>query len=183
MSGKIRVLIVDDIAESRDNVAKLLRFEPDVDVVGMADNGEQALSLCERLEPSIVLLDMEREKVIAQWPYRQFQYPWAFTGNGHFWLASTTAAGTEIDPRTGRFLRQFFPPLATGTNLALLNGLRHDLDEETAAVTAFGKALDQLLHTIGTDGLRVPAMREPPARTLAAIPGLAEEIVASTATL
>ena len=58
MSGKIRVLIVDDIAESRDNVAKLLRFEPDVDVVGMADNGEQALSLCERLEPSIVLMDV-----------------------------------------------------------------------------------------------------------------------------
>ena len=58
MSGKIRVLIVDDIAESRDNVAKLLRFEPDVEVVGMADNGEQALSLCERLEPNIVLMDV-----------------------------------------------------------------------------------------------------------------------------
>jgi len=58
MSGKIRILIVDDIAESRDNVAKLLRFEPDVEVVGMADNGEQALSLCERLEPSIVLMDV-----------------------------------------------------------------------------------------------------------------------------
>lgn len=99
----------------------------------------------EQLEPSIVLLDMEREKVIAQWPYRQFQYPWAFTGNGHFWLASTTAAGTEIDPRTGRFLRQFFPPLATGTNLALPRGrslwfttvaglIRYDLgiDQETA---------------------------------------------------
>lgn len=58
MSGKIRVLIVDDIAESRDNVAKLLRFEPDVDVVGTADNGEQALDLCERLEPHIVLMDV-----------------------------------------------------------------------------------------------------------------------------
>lgn len=58
MSGKIRVLIVDDIAESRDNVAKLLRFEPDVEVVGMADNGELALSLCERLEPNIVLMDV-----------------------------------------------------------------------------------------------------------------------------
>lgn len=32
-TGKIRVLIVDDIAESRDDVAKLLRFEPDVEVV------------------------------------------------------------------------------------------------------------------------------------------------------
>jgi pilus assembly protein CpaE len=58
MSGKIRILIVDDIAESRDNVAKLLRFEPDVEVVGLADNGEQAIDLCERLEPHIVLMDV-----------------------------------------------------------------------------------------------------------------------------
>lgn len=58
MSGKIRVLIVDDIAESRDNVAKLLRFEPDVEVVGTADNGEQAIDLCERLQPHIVLMDV-----------------------------------------------------------------------------------------------------------------------------
>jgi pilus assembly protein CpaE len=58
MSGKIRILIVDDIAESRDNVAKLLRFEPDVEIVGMADNGEQAIELCERLEPHIVLMDV-----------------------------------------------------------------------------------------------------------------------------
>jgi pilus assembly protein CpaE len=58
MSGKIRILIVDDIAESRDNVAKLLRFEPDVEVVGTADNGEQAIDLCERLEPHIVLMDV-----------------------------------------------------------------------------------------------------------------------------
>ena len=39
-SGRIRVLIVDDILESRDNVAKLLRFEPDVEIVGMAESGE-----------------------------------------------------------------------------------------------------------------------------------------------
>jgi pilus assembly protein CpaE len=58
MSGKIRILIVDDIAESRDNVAKLLRFEPDVEVVGTADNGEQAIELCERLQPHIVLMDV-----------------------------------------------------------------------------------------------------------------------------
>jgi DNA-binding SARP family transcriptional activator len=99
----------------------------------------------EKLKPSIVLLDMQKQKVIAQWPYRDFQYPWVTTGNGHFWLASITAPGTEIDPRTGRFLRRFFPPLATGTNLALPRGrsiwfttvaglIRYDLgvDQETA---------------------------------------------------
>lgn len=107
-------------------------------------NSGSAVSF-KRLKPSIVLIDMERQKVIAQWPARDFQYPWAFTGNGHFWLASTTAAGTEIDPRNGRFLRRFFPPLPTGTNLALPHGrslwfttvaglIRYDLgvDQQTA---------------------------------------------------
>lgn len=57
-TGKIRVLIVDDISESRDNVAKLLRFESDIDVVGMVDSGEQAIELASQLEPNIVLMDV-----------------------------------------------------------------------------------------------------------------------------
>lgn len=58
MTGKIRVLIVDDISESRDNVAKLLRFEPDIEVVGMAENGEQAIEIAAQVEPHIVLMDV-----------------------------------------------------------------------------------------------------------------------------
>jgi pilus assembly protein CpaE len=57
-SGRIRVLIVDDILESRDNVAKLLRFEPDVEIVGMAESGEEGMDLAFRLEPNIVLMDI-----------------------------------------------------------------------------------------------------------------------------
>jgi len=68
-------------------------------------------------------------------------------------------------------------------HVALLNGLNHDRAEELAAINAFGRALDQLLFTIAHEGLRVPAMRETPAKTLAAVPGLGEDIVASTATL
>ena len=57
-SGKIRVLIVDDIVESRDNVAKLLRFEPDVDIVGTAEGGQEGIDLAFQLEPDIVLMDI-----------------------------------------------------------------------------------------------------------------------------
>src|SRR5688572_5865789 len=57
-SGKIRVLIVDDISDSRDNVAKLLRFEPDVEIVGMAEGGQEGIDLALRLEPDIVLMDI-----------------------------------------------------------------------------------------------------------------------------
>src|SRR5215216_447643 len=57
-SGKIRVLIVDDIVESRDNVAKLLRFEPDVEIVGTAEGGQEGIDLAFQLEPDIVLMDI-----------------------------------------------------------------------------------------------------------------------------
>lgn len=54
----IRVLIVDDVAESRDNVEKLLRFEPDIQVVGKAARGQEGIDLATRLHPDIVLMDI-----------------------------------------------------------------------------------------------------------------------------
>lgn len=54
----IRVLIVDDVAESRDNVEKLLRFEPDIQVVGKAARGQEGIDLATRLTPDIVLMDL-----------------------------------------------------------------------------------------------------------------------------
>ncbi|MDI3340166.1 MAG: response regulator [Sphaerobacter sp.] len=56
--GTIRVLIVDDVAESRDNVEKLLRFEPDITVVGKAARGREGIDLAVALHPDIVLMDL-----------------------------------------------------------------------------------------------------------------------------
>jgi DNA-binding SARP family transcriptional activator/streptogramin lyase len=69
------------------------------------------------LKPGVVLLDMQNQRLIKEWPGLYFNYPWAFTGDGHFWMASFNKPGTEINPRTGEFLRQFFPP--DGADLAL----------------------------------------------------------------
>ena len=63
---------------------------------------------------------MQKHRVIKEWPGRYFDFPWALTGDGHFWMASFNKPGTEIDPATGRFLRQFFPP--DGADLALPRG-------------------------------------------------------------
>jgi pilus assembly protein CpaE len=57
-AGRIRILIVDDVAESRDNVEKLLRFEPDVEVVGKAERGQEGIDLAVRLTPDVVLMDI-----------------------------------------------------------------------------------------------------------------------------
>ncbi len=57
-AGRIRILIVDDVAESRDNVEKLLRFEPDVEVVGKAERGQQGIDMAVDLTPDVVLMDI-----------------------------------------------------------------------------------------------------------------------------
>jgi pilus assembly protein CpaE len=55
---KIRVLIVDDVPETCENIRCLLSFEHRIEVVGEARNGEEALSKAETLKPDIVLMDI-----------------------------------------------------------------------------------------------------------------------------
>ncbi len=57
-ADKIRVLIVDDIAETRENVRKLLQFESDVEVVGAARSGKEGIQLAQELDPDVVLMDI-----------------------------------------------------------------------------------------------------------------------------
>ena len=58
MADKIRVLIVDDIPETRDHLTKLLGFESDIEVIGAASSGAQALELAAKLSPGVVLMDI-----------------------------------------------------------------------------------------------------------------------------
>jgi pilus assembly protein CpaE len=55
---KIRVIIVDDVSETRENVRKLLQFESDVDVVGAARTGREAIQLSQELNPDVILMDI-----------------------------------------------------------------------------------------------------------------------------
>lgn len=55
---KINVLIVDDIPETRENLRKLLYFESDIVIVGTAENGQKAVEQAKRLQPDIVLMDI-----------------------------------------------------------------------------------------------------------------------------
>jgi pilus assembly protein CpaE len=54
----IRLLIVDDIQSTRDNLRKLLSFEDDIEVVGTAGDGRQGIDEARRLHPDIVLTDV-----------------------------------------------------------------------------------------------------------------------------
>jgi pilus assembly protein CpaE len=55
---KIRVLIVDDVSETRENVKKLLQFESDVEVVGVARTGKEAIQISQELNPDVILMDI-----------------------------------------------------------------------------------------------------------------------------
>lgn len=55
---KIRVLIVDDIPETRENLRKLLYFETDIEVVAAATDGEEGIRLAKEYEPHVVLMDI-----------------------------------------------------------------------------------------------------------------------------
>jgi len=58
VSEQIRVVIVDDIAETREHLTKLLSFESDIEVVGAASSGEEALELTGKLQPDVLLMDI-----------------------------------------------------------------------------------------------------------------------------
>ena len=55
---KTRLLIVDDIASTRENLAKLLFFAKDVTVVGLAASGQEALAQASELQADVILLDL-----------------------------------------------------------------------------------------------------------------------------
>jgi two-component system, NarL family, response regulator LiaR len=54
----IRVLITDDHGVVRQGLRMFLSLDPELEVVGEASNGEEALSMARELEPDVVLMDL-----------------------------------------------------------------------------------------------------------------------------
>ena len=56
--GPIRVLVVDDHAIVRDGIGSLLATEPNIEVVGEADNGRDAIYKARKTRPDVILMDL-----------------------------------------------------------------------------------------------------------------------------
>lgn len=54
----IRILIVDDHTMVRRGLATILKLKPDLQLLGEASNGREAVELCARLQPDVVLMDL-----------------------------------------------------------------------------------------------------------------------------
>ncbi|MFJ9410221.1 response regulator [Streptomyces sp. NPDC101393] len=59
MTAPVRVLICDDHAVVRAGLLALLGSEPDIEVVGEAGSGEEAVALAAKLHPDVVLMDLQ----------------------------------------------------------------------------------------------------------------------------
>jgi DNA-binding NarL/FixJ family response regulator len=57
--SKIRVLVVDDHTLLRDGITALLDLVPDIEVIGEASNGREALERVRELRPDVVVMDIE----------------------------------------------------------------------------------------------------------------------------
>ncbi|HWJ34834.1 MAG TPA: chemotaxis-specific protein-glutamate methyltransferase CheB [Steroidobacteraceae bacterium] len=55
---KIRILVVDDSLTARNHLVEVLRTDPELELVGEAEDGERAIELCRTLRPDVITLDM-----------------------------------------------------------------------------------------------------------------------------
>ena len=77
MAQPTRVLIADDSVHAREGLRALLRMRPEIEVVGEAANGQDAVRLVAECRPDIVLMDLQMpvldgvqatQLIKQQWP-------------------------------------------------------------------------------------------------------------------
>ena len=105
----IRIIIAEDQRLLRGAMASLLGLEEDIEVIGEAGDGEEALDLIERLRPDVCLMDIEmpklsglelREKVINNEDLRLKSIPYLFF--------STSAEQKHVIDAYSRSIQGFF---------------------------------------------------------------------------
>jgi DNA-binding NarL/FixJ family response regulator len=58
-ANRLRILIVDDIPQVLEDLGILLELDPANEVVGKVGSGQEAIRMAQRLEPDLILMDLE----------------------------------------------------------------------------------------------------------------------------
>ena len=61
--GKIGVMLVDDSAQTRDSLRRMLELENDIQVVGEVSNADDALWWAEALSPNVIIMDIRMDHI------------------------------------------------------------------------------------------------------------------------
>jgi DNA-binding NarL/FixJ family response regulator len=72
----LKLLLVDDQDLIRESLHIVLGMDPDIDVVGLAENGHVAVKLCEELQPDVVLMDIHMPIMDGVESTRQIKIAW-----------------------------------------------------------------------------------------------------------
>jgi pilus assembly protein CpaE len=55
---KFRVIIVDDISETRENIRRMLQFDPKIEIIGEARTGKEAIEFASKILPDVIVMDI-----------------------------------------------------------------------------------------------------------------------------
>ncbi len=138
----LRILIADDQTLAREVLRRMLRDEPEVQIVGVAASGHEAVEAIRREQPDLVLLDVEMPDLDGFGVVRQIQAPKMpavifVTGNESFAIRAFDIQATDylVKPCSRERLR-----VALGRARELLQ-LRQTQDLENRLRTVLGSAL------------------------------------------
>ena len=163
-----RVLIADDHELIRDGFRRLLDYEEDLEVVGEASDGREAVELCRRLNPDLVLMDVRMPKMDGLEATRTIkaEHPSVSvlvitTYDNPDYLLEAIRAGAA-----GYVLKD-------APNRQLTNAMRRTLEGESPINQELAT---QLIHTLASEA---PQPEEPPSAAegaAGAVPPLPEEL-------
>jgi DNA-binding NarL/FixJ family response regulator len=136
MMKNIKLLLVDDQELIRESLAFVINTDEEIEVVGLAANGQEAVELCEKLKPTIVLMDIqmpvmngiEATKMIKhRWPNTKVMILTTFQEVEH--VIEALSIGAE-----GYLLKAIHPK-------DLISGIKHIHHEGTLLSQNLAKAL------------------------------------------
>jgi len=161
---KIRILLAEDHVVVREGTKRLLESQPDFEIVGEANDGEEAIALTAKLHPELVIMDISMPKVSGIEATKQIKalYPntavLVLTGYDYdeyvFALIEAGAAGYLLKDTSGddlvnavRQVKCGEPVLHPRIMRKILNRLRAPL-EETAHIPAADVLTDREMEVL-----------------------------------